>query len=553
MGNKLMQTLLKAFFCLLLAIPLACAQTFTPGAASNVPLYAYIGTPGTGCINGYNFASKIGRMPDGWVYYSVQTGNQASFRIGFDVQMPAFKNCGLNQNLVVKLALIVGDGSTTFMSFEDVANGTEDAGFFTYAANDLIAAGFTDPIVIPAWEFNAGSYPWSDTYVSLDGGSGTSMMAVLTWNHSTGALLSATACPASGTCIFGGHNYLNTDTGLTPHDGTCPDPPLISITAVNGHGQPTALSVTHQGQCTTLPGPGGFIAAQRHVAALFKAAIPGATIAFDPNCGSGSNGWLQDYPGDDVIDMIGIDCYDYFTSTNVISAGSSLTNGTIAVATQPGTVNKLHVGVFTGSNAFSSGAQISFNYNKLPSGTQTDTFTLPAIAANTFFDAGYTSLPTNHVNGTVSVSSVPASGGKVSIVSDQPPERWNNTCHQTDGLCEVTTFAGGTSNSHCVGNPSPCLSGLNLNSGLFGSTTKQKGLLESGSYTGLNTQGGASLNFGVFGNDDCYWQHQVLTYLGANSYSAYLIFDAPPAITFGTTSNYKLTCLATATVQDLSP
>ncbi|HEX8791582.1 MAG TPA: glycosyl hydrolase [Polyangiaceae bacterium] len=56
----------------------------------------------------------------------------------------------------------------------------------------------------------------------------------------------------------------------------------------------------------------GFIAAFRHVAGILKAISPSFTIVWNPGCGYYAQSMDDEkaYPGDDVVDVIGIDCYD---------------------------------------------------------------------------------------------------------------------------------------------------------------------------------------------------------------------------------------------------
>ena len=519
------------------------AQTWHPGTAANVAFAAYIGAPGSLCGNGAGYAAKVGRWPDYWVYYGITAGSKASFQSGFSGNATAFKTAGCNQNLVVKMPMIVNDvGTGVYMTFKAVGAGTYDTDYWTYAATQVKNAGYTNPVFIIGWEMNNG-YPWQDNIVVLDGGSGTGLMAQLTINGA-GHVTAATVVSNEG-----GKNYLNTDTGLTPDDGTCSPAPTFSVSTVNGSGSVASngLTITAQGTCTTRPGPGNWIAAFRDISAAIKAVLPNALVGFDPNCGLGVNGWSQDYPGDDVVDIVGIDCYDYFTSTNVISAGTTLANGAVSVATQPRTINPLHLMVVAGSGAVTAGT-VTVAYNKQPSGTQSDVFTLPALAAGAEYDA-YTSLPTNHVN-SVTVASLANTGTapKASLVSDQPPERWSNTLNQQYGLAAVTTAAAATSNAYCGQSPSNCLATLDISTHLGGA--KKAAVFESGSYNGPNS---GVLNAGVYGNDDCYWGDQMFQYLGANGYFMYLAFEAVPAPTFGTKLGYTLPYFAAMTTQDLAP
>ena len=56
----------------------------------------------------------------------------------------------------------------------------------------------------------------------------------------------------------------------------------------------------------------GFIAAFRHVSAMLKAISPTFTIVWNPGCGPYAQAMDSEkaYPGDDVVDVIGVDCYD---------------------------------------------------------------------------------------------------------------------------------------------------------------------------------------------------------------------------------------------------
>jgi hypothetical protein len=59
--------------------------------------------------------------------------------------------------------------------------------------------------------------------------------------------------------------------------------------------------------------PAAFKAAFRHVAQLFKAILPGATIDWNGNWGTSQAGhdpFTELYPGDDVVDVVGLDAYD---------------------------------------------------------------------------------------------------------------------------------------------------------------------------------------------------------------------------------------------------
>lgn len=67
----------------------------------------------------------------------------------------------------------------------------------------------------------------------------------------------------------------------------------------------------------------GFIAAFRHVAGILKAISPDFTIVWNPGCGyyAQSMDDEQAYPGDDVVDVIGVDCYDDGSGTDHIFNG----------------------------------------------------------------------------------------------------------------------------------------------------------------------------------------------------------------------------------------
>ena len=56
----------------------------------------------------------------------------------------------------------------------------------------------------------------------------------------------------------------------------------------------------------------GFIAAFRHVVGILKAISPTFTIVWNPGCGPYAQAMDSEkaYPGDDVVDAIGVDCYD---------------------------------------------------------------------------------------------------------------------------------------------------------------------------------------------------------------------------------------------------
>ncbi|MGN6607524.1 MAG: hypothetical protein ACTHMS_11030 [Jatrophihabitans sp.] len=59
--------------------------------------------------------------------------------------------------------------------------------------------------------------------------------------------------------------------------------------------------------------PTAFVAAFRHVARLFKTVLPQATIDWNGNWGgsqSGHDPFTELWPGDDVVDVVGLDAYD---------------------------------------------------------------------------------------------------------------------------------------------------------------------------------------------------------------------------------------------------
>ena len=514
-----------------------------PGVASGVKFAAYVGAPGAACANPINYGNKVGRQLDYVVYYSANGSDvtKSQWQGGFNTSMPAFAAAGCPQNIVIKMGLITNSPSTgVFMTFESVAAGTWDTDYFQQAATAIANAGYTTPIIILGWEQNNG-YSWQDNNVPIDGGSGTGLSAVLTF--SAGVL--QTAVVASST--FQGKNYKNTDTGLTLYGGTCSDAPLISVSTVNGTGGATALTVSHGGSCSnTHMGNGAFAAAFQHVSSLITATsgLSGAIIGFDPNCGSPD--WRPDYPGDGYVGMIGIDCYDYFQSTNIIGS-TALADGTVSVVNQPGTANTFHVMVVAGSGAITGGT-ITVAYNKVGGGTQSDVFP-PAglsLAASGEYD-GYSLRPTSHIN-TITVANLAYSGSAPHfiIVADTPAEKWNNTLHATDKLAQVTSF-GATTTSSCSGSPSPCNGAINITVG----GSLPFAVFETGSTSGT---GSGIANAGVYGGDDPYWQDQKFQYEDAQGYFLDLEYEAytgPYYPTYGNGASYVFPGMAVVNGQDL--
>jgi hypothetical protein len=82
-------------------------------------------------------------------------------------------------------------------------------------------------------------------------------------------------------------------------------------------------------------GPEAFRAAYQHVATLLRAKLPKATLVFDIGCGhvmNGQRGRLDSlnvlYPGDDLVDVVGCDHYDAYSTI-------ARTSGQWADAVQP--------------------------------------------------------------------------------------------------------------------------------------------------------------------------------------------------------------------------
>jgi hypothetical protein len=67
-----------------------------------------------------------------------------------------------------------------------------------------------------------------------------------------------------------------------------------------------------------------FIAAFRHVAGILKTISPTFTIVWNPGCGYYAQAMddVKAYPGDDVVDVIGVDCYDDGSGVSHIFSGS---------------------------------------------------------------------------------------------------------------------------------------------------------------------------------------------------------------------------------------
>ena len=542
-GSVLALRILSAALAVLVWPLIAAAQIWTPGVARNVPFAAYIGAPGTGCANAYAYAAKVGRMPDYFVYYGAN-GNDVTkmtFETGFSTFMPAFKNAGCNQNIVIKMPLIINSPSSgVFMTFESVAAGTFDTDYFQYAANQIASAGYTTPIIAIGWEENNG-YLWKSNSTPIDGGSGSGLMAELVFSGTS--LMGATVASPS----LAGKNYTTSDTLLTPYGGTCSQTPTLSVSTINASGGVTALTVSNGGNCSnTKNSNGAFAAAFQHVSYLLThtSGLSGAIIAFDPNCGTPD--WTIDYPGDSYVNMIGCDLYDHFQGVNVTGI-DNLANGSLAISSQPPAVGSiLRVVMDAGSTAVNLGAQVAVAYNLIPTGTNTDTFQL-ATAANAELQFQL-SEPTEHVN-TVTISGcTTCSGSKILLVADQPNAKWTFSQHGTDNLGKVTSEAAATS-TLCAGAPSACNPNITITDG--GSVLAA--LLETGTYAGPNT---GILNAGVFGNDDCYWQDQKFQYLAANNYALDLEFESATGGTspiYGTGASYTMPCMAGATTQDLAP
>ena len=537
--------ILAALLALLLwAVPSAAQVVWHPGVAANVPLAAYIGAPGTNCASGYAYASKVGRVPDYWVYYAPQEGSTtANWQTTLTANLPTFKNAGCNQNIFVKVPMIANDAATVYMTYKSVGLGNYDASYWTYLATALSNAGYTHPIVVIGWEQNNNSYAWSDNYIVMDGGTGTGLMLPLVFNHSTGAITSVDT--TSFNQYTKGHGYSANDV-VTVEDGTCATPGKINILTVNGGGVPQTFSINTAGACTTVPGPGNWIYAFQDISAAIKAVLPNAIIAFDPNCFTGLNGWDADYPGDAFVQMVGIDCYDQSNIVNIVAGGgAALANGAVTVANQPQTSSILHIAITNGATPITGGT-IAITY--IAGGSHTDTFNL-ATGANgqsNFF----TSLATGTVSGITVANLAGGSGASnVVVVADAPNARWYYTQHEPDGLTTMAALAATTVNAKCGQSPSNCLSTINVTTG----ASKLLGILETGTYTAGTATLNSGANTGVDGNDDPYWIDQEAQWCATNKCSVLLQFDAKPALMFGNATGYAQPGNAAAFIQDYAP
>ena len=320
---------------------------------------------------------------------------------------------------------------------------------------------------------------------------------------------------------------------------------MHTVAGVTGVPATFAIDST-PGACTTAPGPGNWIAAFQDISAAITAAVPGAIIAFDPNCFSGSTGWNHDYPGDNYVQMVGIDCYDQSNIVSVVAGpGAALANGDVTIANQPQTASVLHIAIVNGATPITGGT-IAITYNA--SGAKTDTFNLAtaASAQSNFFTTHATASVTQ-----IAVANLAGGSGasKVVVVADAPAARWYYTLHESDGLTDIATVAGATANAQCAGSPSPCNSNINVTVG----AAELLGILETGTYTA----GTAALNSGSatgsLGGDDPYWIDQEAQWCATNKCSVLLQFDAKPALMFGNATGYAQPGNAAAFIQDYAP